>query len=110
MGKVYSDEYKQNLKADYEMLTELYEKVIKQAGNGPYNEEEESIIADYNDVVREYNEVFKGVPYHKAPVLNKIRAKKELPASKRKPIYCDNYKYDIRNIDLSLYTQIGGDE
>lgn len=109
MGKNYSVEYKENLKADYEMLSELYKKVMKQAGNGPYNEEEECIISDYNDVVREYNEVFNGEPYYKAPPLNKIREKRELPACKRQPIYCDNCTYQVREIDLSAYTRIGGD-
>ena len=50
----YSEEYKESLASEFMELHELYNKVIEQAGEGPYNEEEQQIISDYEDVCEEY--------------------------------------------------------
>lgn len=105
---MYSDEYKADLKEEYEYLKALYERVMREAGNGPYTEEEELIIADYNDVCTEYEEVFNGKPHYKVPLLEKIHKKRELPASKREPIYCDTVIQNKRQVDLQEYVKIRG--
>lgn len=93
----YSDEYKESLANEFVELHELYNKVIAQAGEGPYNEEEQQIISDYEDVCEEYEEVFNKKPKYKIPFFQKIYSKRELPASKREPAYCDNISAEIRH-------------
>lgn len=67
----YSDEYKESLANEFVELHELYNKVIAQAGEGPYNEEEQQIISDYEDVCEEYEEVFNKKPKYKIPFFQK---------------------------------------
>lgn len=104
----YSSEYKDDLRDEYKYLKELYDRVMREAGDGPYTEEEELIIADYNEVCSEYEEVFKGKAHYKVPLLEKVYKKRELPASKREPVYCDTAVQVKRAVDLTEYVKLGG--
>ena len=104
----YSNEYKEDLKEEYKYLKGLYDRVLREAGDGPYTEEEELIISDYNEVCAEYEEVFKNKPHYKVPLLEKAYKKKELPASKREPVYCDTAIQEKRVINLEDYVKLGG--
>jgi len=75
----YSEEYKESLASEFMELHELYNKVIEQAGEGPYNEEEQQIISDYEDVCEEYEEVFNKKPKYKIPFFQKIYRRSSLP-------------------------------
>lgn len=69
----YSEEYKESLASEFMELHELYNKVIEQAGEGPYNEEEQQIISDYEDVCEEYEEVFNKKPKYKIPFFKNLQ-------------------------------------
>lgn len=103
----YSEEYKRDLKDDYEYLTQLVKEISKQPK--PYTEEEERILSDFDDVQNEYWEVFGGAPKKESFIgsfFNKIKEKRKLPASQRKPIYCNNVIQIKRVINLDDYTKL----
>lgn len=103
----YSKEYKEALQNEYDTIKVLYDEVLKQAGNGPYNIEEKQILSDYEDICEEYDMVFATNKSGKLRIFK--RHEKEIPASKRPPIYCDNCVYEKREIIASDYVQLGGE-
>lgn len=112
----YSTEYKEELKAEFMELSNLRQKVLDAAGDGPYNAEEQLILSDYEEVLAEYEEVFNGnsLVLKKMPAsINKIFKKvcnkfknRELPAYKREPIYCDNATVTKRQLNVKDYELI----
>jgi hypothetical protein len=104
----YSEEYKNNLQYDYDNLCALRELVLERAGAGPYNDEELLILADYEDVCKEYRKVFENKK-SSVPLFEKIKSKRRLPASKREPVYCDTCVQNLRHLDALDYVRIGGE-